>query len=83
MRSLNLAFSVNDRGCQLTPLIVPEGKSIYQKQSRRERILALYQICGDRIPRTLCVHWPEHLRDIEVRQRTCREELGRRPGQIW
>jgi hypothetical protein len=62
---------------------VQEGKSRYQKQSRQERLLALYQISGDKILRTLCVHSPEHLRDIEVRQRTCREELGRRLGQIW
>jgi hypothetical protein len=82
MRSLNFPFSVNDQGCQLT-LIVPDGKSTYQKQSRQERPLALYQTCGGKILRTLCVHWPEHLRYIEVRQRTCREELGRQLGQIW
>jgi hypothetical protein len=35
------------------------------------------------IRRTLCVHWPEHVRNAEGRQRNGREELGRRLGQIW
>src|ERR1700677_4491292 len=83
MRSLKLAFSANKQGCQLTPPKAREGKSIYQKQSQQALLLALYQICDDMILRTLCVHWREHVGDVEVRQRNCREELGRRPGQIW
>src|ERR1700677_1625094 len=85
MRSLNLPFSVNDPGCQLTPPKAREGKSIciYQKQSQQALLLALYQICDDMILRTLCVHWREHVRNVEERQRSCREELERRLHQIW
>jgi hypothetical protein len=84
MRSLNRPFSVDGPGCQLAPPKVREGKSTYQKQSRREYLLVLYRICGDKILRTLCVHWPEHVHDdVQMRSRNCREEMGRRPCQIW
>ena len=79
MRSIYLDFSGDDHGGQLVSLKVWEIKCIYQKQSEQAHLLALYEICGDMILRTTYAPWPE----LEIRYWDCRDELDRRPRQIW
>ena len=82
-RSPKLGFTVNNWGCRLTPPNVREGKRKYQKQSRREWLLALDRMHADMILHTFCLHCPEHDWVVEEHQRNCRKELGRKPHQIW
>ena len=79
MRLMNLDFSEDGHSRQLVSLKVWKKKCIYQTQSEQAHLLALYEICGDMILRTMCTPWPE----LEVHYWNCRNELERRSHQIW
>ena len=79
MRLMNLDFSEDGHSHQLVSLKVWKKKCIYQTQSEQAHLLALYEICGDMILRTMCTPWPE----LEVHYWNCRNELERRSHQIW
>ena len=78
--SMDLAFTKDNQGRRLAPLKVRDRQSIYQKQSLQARPLALYEICGDTILRTLRVPCAEL---VEVRHCACRDQLWRPGRQIW